>query len=123
MGLVGSILAGLALEHAGDGGPSPVFMALYGAGFLAGLVSTWHLAKVPEPGMAPVEVKLNLRKLLRQPLRDRNFRRLIVFLAAWQFAVNSATPFFTWSAGNLTDSSQSSASGTRARNFLSPVSR
>lgn len=45
--------------------------------------------------MGRVEVKLNLRKLLRQPLRDRNFKRLIVFLASWQFAVNFATPFFT----------------------------
>lgn len=95
IGLAGSILAGFSLEHATGEGPSIVFIALYGGGFVAGLVSTWHLAQVPEPKMAPVEVKLKLRRLLRQPLRDRNFRRLIVFLASWQFAVNSATPFFT----------------------------
>jgi MFS family permease len=95
VGLAGSLIAGFALEQASDSGPSLVFMALYGAGFLAGLVSTWHLSQTPEPQMAPVEVRLNLRRLLRKPLQDRNFRRMIVFLASWQFAVNSATPFFT----------------------------
>ncbi|HJO65659.1 MAG TPA: hypothetical protein QF469_09985, partial [Sphingomonas sanguinis] len=36
-----------------------------------------------------------LRALLAQPLGDPNFRRLLVFLASWQFAINLATPFFT----------------------------
>jgi MFS family permease len=93
--LVGSVAAAFALEHAGDGGPSPAFIALYGVGFAAGLASTWHLSRVPEPPMQPVDQKLNIRRLLRAPLRDRNFRRLILFLASWQFAVNAATPFFT----------------------------
>lgn len=95
IGLAGSLAAAFALEHAGSGGPSPAFIALYGAGFLAGLVSTWQLSRVPEPGMAVVEQRLNIRRLMRAPLRDRNFRRLIIFLASWQFAVNAATPFFT----------------------------
>lgn len=96
VGLAGSILAGVALEQVGEpGSPSLVFMILYGGGFVAGLISTWHLAQVPEPPMAPVEARLDMARLLRQPLRDRNFRRMIVFLASWQFAVNSATPFFT----------------------------
>jgi len=95
IGLVGSLAAAFALEHAGDGGPSPAFIALYGVGFLAGMASTWHLSRVPEPPMPPVEQKLNIRRLMRAPLRDRNFRRVIIFLASWQFAVNAATPFFT----------------------------
>ncbi len=95
IGLVGSLAAAYALDRVGDGGPSPAFMALYGAGFLAGLASTWHLSRVPEPPMPPVEQKLNIRRLMRAPLRDRNFRRVIVFLASWQFAVNAAVPFFT----------------------------
>lgn len=70
-------------------------MALYGGGFVAGLISTWQLSKVPESPMAPVEQRLNIRRLLRAPLHDRNFRCLIIFMASWQFAVNAATPFFT----------------------------
>lgn len=41
------------------------------------------------------EVPLGLAELLRAPLADLNFRRLTVFLASWQFAINLATPFFT----------------------------
>src|SRR5206468_462219 len=32
--------------------------------------------------------------MLLAPFRDRNFRRLIVFLSTWSFAANIATPFF-----------------------------
>ena len=35
----------------------------------------------------------NLFATLRQPLRDRNFRRLIVFMVSWNFATNLAAPF------------------------------
>jgi MFS family permease len=46
--------------------------------------------------MMPVPVgEVRLVELLRQPLRDGNFRRLLVFVGSWQFAVNLATPFFT----------------------------
>jgi MFS family permease len=41
------------------------------------------------------ERQLGLLALLREPLADLNFRRLTVFLASWQFAINLATPFFT----------------------------
>jgi MFS family permease len=37
----------------------------------------------------------SLRRMLLQPLKDRNFRNVLRFLASWQFAVNLATPFFT----------------------------
>jgi MFS family permease len=95
VGLGATLLAGVALERAGSQGPSPVFIGLYAAGFASALLSTWHLSRVDEPAMAPLETVLNLRRLLRAPLRDRNFRRVIVFFASWQFAVNAATPFFT----------------------------
>ena len=33
--------------------------------------------------------------LLTTPLRDSNFRHLVLFLSSWNFAVNLAAPFFT----------------------------
>jgi len=33
--------------------------------------------------------------LFRQPLKDPNFRRLLIFNSAWVFALNLAIPFFT----------------------------
>ncbi len=71
------------------------FFALYLVGCAAGLISAAVVARIPEPQMAPVGKPPGLIDLLREPLRDANFRRLIAFLSSWQFAVNLATPFFT----------------------------
>jgi hypothetical protein len=72
-----------------------VFAGLYFAAFLAGLLSCRELALTPEPQMPAPAERVKLIPLLRAPLKDENFRRLIAFLASWQFAVNLATPFFT----------------------------
>jgi len=95
--LAAGLLAAFALDLAADdpayGGP--MFAGLYAVGFLAGLVSIGLLARTPEPAMPAVESQIKILPLLRAPLRDANFLRLIRFLASWQFAVNLATPFIT----------------------------
>jgi MFS family permease len=96
--LVAGIAAAIVLDRTAEGSQwrSVVFGALYGLGFFAGLVSAWLTARIPEPAMPPrPERQLGLLALLREPLADLNFRRLTVFLASWQFAINLATPFFT----------------------------
>lgn len=98
-GIAGTAAAAGALQFAdprGTGSGSPAaFAALYGVGFLASLVSTWQLARVPEPAMpAPVPVR-RLTTMLIEPLRDPVFRRQIRFFASWQFAVNLAARFFS----------------------------
>lgn len=60
---------------------------------VVGLAGAWLLATVPEP-MSFLS-KENIFKMFVKPLRDLNFRRLLVFNSAWLFAVNMATPFFT----------------------------
>lgn len=98
MSLVAGIAAAIVLDRTGEGSQwrSIVFGALYGLGFLAGVISAWLTARIPEPAMPPrPEMQLGLIALLREPLADLNFRRLTVFLASWQFAINLATPFFT----------------------------
>lgn len=95
--LVASLAAAFALDRAPEGSAwrPYAFAGLYLFGFVAGLLSCRELALTPEPRMpAPTET-VRLLPLLRAPLRDQNFRRLILFLASWQFAVNLATPFFT----------------------------
>lgn len=72
-----------------------VFAALYMFGFLCGLVSTAALARVPEPRMRGAPDATPLRRLLFEPLKQRNFRNMLRYVASWQFAVNLATPFFT----------------------------
>jgi MFS family permease len=72
-------------------------LATYATMFLLagaiGLSGAFLLSKVPEP-LSYLD-KENILKLFLRPLKDLNFRRLLVFNSAWLFAVNLATPFFT----------------------------
>jgi MFS family permease len=96
-----SLVLGLAAAFALDRTPSGstarslVFAGMFGVGCITGLISARVVAAMPEPLMPPVPGPIRLVALLRQPLRDANFTRLLVFVASWQFAVNFATPFFT----------------------------
>jgi MFS family permease len=44
--------------------------------------------------MAPTLSRTRVIAMLAAPFRDRNFRRLIIFLSCWSFAANLAAPFF-----------------------------
>jgi MFS family permease len=89
--------AALALAQASDNEALAdlIFAGLYLFGFLCGVVSTAALARVPEPQMPARSSSRPLARLLWKPLRDRNYRSLLRYLASWQFAVNLATPFIT----------------------------
>ena len=96
--LLAGLGAALALEWTPEAsrGRDLAFAGLYAAGCAAGLFSAWIVARMPEPKMPEIEHgKTALFSQLRRPLGDINFRRLIVFLGTWQFAINFATPFFT----------------------------
>jgi MFS family permease len=94
---IATIAAAIALDAAqgsqrtGDW----IFASLYLVGFGFGLISTGFLAMVPEPRMPPAVHMAPLHRMLIEPLKDRNFRSMLRYLASWQFAVNLATPFFT----------------------------
>lgn len=75
--------------------PAYAFSLLFLLGLAAGAASTWYLARVPEPRMEATERRLTFATALQQPFRDGNFKRLIIFLTTWNFAVNLAAPFFT----------------------------
>jgi MFS family permease len=51
------------------------------------------LARTPEP--QSILARENIFTLLKRPLKDANFRKLLVFNSAWVFALNIAIPFFT----------------------------
>lgn len=96
--LIAGIAAAVVLETTPEGGTARdwSFAALYGVGCLAGLISAWIVARIPEPRLPTrADKAIGLIAQLRSPFRDRNFAQLIVFLGAWQFAINFATPFFT----------------------------
>lgn len=71
------------------------YSALFLFGGVAGLYGVYLLAKTPEPPMTESAARFDALEVLIEPFRDRVFRRLIAFLAAWSFAVNLASPFLT----------------------------
>jgi MFS family permease len=90
-----SLGGGVLLDHQffePTGGNIYAFLFLFGS--LAGLFGVYYLKRTPEPIMQPHSVE-RLLPLLKLPFRDQNYRRLIVFLAVWNFAINLAAPFYT----------------------------
>lgn len=97
VGLVAGLAAAWLLDLAPEGSSRRglVFLGLFALGLGAELLSAATLSRAPEPAMPPSVQAPRLLSLLRKPFADENFRRLIAFLASWQFAVNLAQPFFT----------------------------
>ncbi|MDT8301667.1 MAG: MFS transporter, partial [Sedimentisphaerales bacterium] len=97
VGIVLSILAAVYLdlwkklfaEHEIHG-----YSILFLAGFAVGVLGLYYLYKTPEKQMPVVVDKSSILKLLSKPFKDENFRKLIVFMCSWNFAVNLAAPFF-----------------------------
>jgi MFS family permease len=71
------------------------YSLLFAIGFGVGALGVYFISRIPEPRMPAAEEKPKIFKLLAQPFKDENFRKLITFLASWNFAVNLAGPFFT----------------------------
>ncbi|UUX94659.1 MFS transporter [Aquabacterium sp. J223] len=92
---VGTLAAGALVDGLGsDLGLHPYSLCFLLAG-LSGFVSSFYLARAPEPCMADAGPLGSLRRRLAAPFRERNFRRLLVFLGAWNLASNLTAPFLT----------------------------
>ncbi len=96
VGAVVTLLAGLLLDWGKDTGLDPLklFSPIFVAGALAGMIGVLFLSRMPEP-MMPTPGESSLWQTLREPLREENFRCLVIFLACWNFAANFAAPFMT----------------------------
>jgi len=70
------------------------YSILFLLGLGAGAMGVYFLARTPEKRMPAPEQRTGILKLLAQPFRDENFRKLIAFMCSWNFAVNLAGPFF-----------------------------
>jgi MFS family permease len=76
------------------GDPLPVYSLLFLIGGLFGLLGVGFLGRIPEPRMDMARDR-SLIKALIEPIRERNFRQLLIFLSSWNFAINLAAPFFS----------------------------
>jgi len=70
------------------------FSVLFAVAAAVGMVSVRYLAKMAEPPIFSAPAKESYLKILRLPLREKNFRRLIAFSVTWNFSTNFAAPFF-----------------------------
>ena len=66
---------------------------MYIAGGVIGIAGIFLLARTPEPHSQLSQE--NIFKLLKKPLTNHNFVKLLVFNSVWVFAINMAIPFFT----------------------------
>lgn len=87
---------GLLVDSWGSGDSARIFgfATVFAVAMTCGLVS-WALAiRIPEsPTAAPCETSGAFLPLLAAPLREPNFRRVVLFYTAWNLAVNVAAPF------------------------------
>lgn len=69
------------------------YAVMYIAAGIIGIFGAYVLSRAPEPqSFMPKE---NIVRLFKLPLKDGNFRSLLLFNSAWVFAINIAVPFFT----------------------------
>lgn len=90
---VGALVAGYLVQNWPFATRLHAYSVVFAAAGAAGFVSSRLLAAVPEPEMARTGPAVPLAELLRQPLAEPNFRRVIVFMGAWNLASNLAAPF------------------------------
>jgi MFS family permease len=95
LGCVFTLFAGWLLEHPPHGRPELAYAIAFAGSGLAGLASCWYIGRCPEPAMTRAGPAVSVRAKLAAPFRDRNFRRLLVMLGAWNFSSNFAAPFLT----------------------------
>lgn len=91
MSLAAAFGIDLYRAYVGEWGIFSFYFALAG---IAGFVSIYFITQVPEPKLEH-NPNISVLRLMVEPVRDRNFRQLLIFLGSWNFAVNFAAPFFT----------------------------
>ncbi len=95
MSCMGTLGVGLLVDHPPLGDTMNAYALAFAGSGLAGLASSFYLARSPEPMMQAAGPAVSVITKLKMPLRDGNFRSLLVLLGAWNFASNLAAPFLT----------------------------
>lgn len=99
VGMVVSLAAGLFVDSWAEALPDwkpHGYSILLVLAFAAGCASVYFMSNMAEPAMPPpADGPVRLRERLAEPFRDGNFRNLVMFMGAWNFAINLAAPFFT----------------------------
>ncbi len=92
---LGALGAGQLVQHWPGAETLDAYALAFVAAGLAGFMSTYYITQVPEPLMQQTGPRTPLLHMLRAPFLDPGFRRVIIFMASWNFASNLAAPFLT----------------------------
>ncbi|HEU4621888.1 MAG TPA: MFS transporter, partial [Burkholderiaceae bacterium] len=90
---VGTLAAGFIVDQFPWTSGLHTYSIVFVIAGLTGFVSSFYLARAPEPLMQNGGPAVGMRTRVLAPFRDRNFRRLLVFMGAWNVASNLAAPF------------------------------
>lgn len=96
LNVIMSVLLALLVDYIKTNDPSHALMTyaiMFTVAGIVGIIGAFILSRVQEP--QSYLARENILRLLKRPLRDSNFVRLLTFNSAWVFALNVATPFFT----------------------------
>jgi MFS family permease len=92
---LGALVSGTLIEHWPFASKLDAYSLSFAAAGIVGFFGVRALASIPEPVMLRTGPPQPLVHMLCSPLADLNFRRLIIFMASWNFASNLAAPFLT----------------------------
>jgi MFS family permease len=68
------------------------YTIMFFAGGIIGMIGVYLLSRAPEPKTCLNSD--NVFSLLQRPLKNKNFKKLLIFQSFWAFATNLALPFF-----------------------------
>ncbi len=91
-----SLLLAFTIDYVKDHYPNQeltTYSIMFIIAGVIGITGAIVLSKVPEP--QSMLARENIFQLFKRPLKDNNFRKLLLFNSAWVFALNIAIPFFT----------------------------
>lgn len=93
-----ALIGGIVVDHWHDLTSTPKVFA-YGMLLVfaatAGALEAYAISRIPEEPRKLAEDKKVILRDFWAPLKEKNFRTLLLFLLTWNFAVNLAAPFFT----------------------------
>jgi MFS family permease len=94
-GMLTALLAAAGLQLAKWYVPGQLFpySVIFGFGGIVGLLGVYFLVRVPEPTVEAYKPQ-GLLDALWEPIRDINFRTLLMYLGGWLFAINLSGPFY-----------------------------
>ncbi|MDB5808672.1 MAG: hypothetical protein JWN94_794 [Betaproteobacteria bacterium] len=90
---VGSLYAGYVIDHWRIDSTINAYSVVFAGAGIAGFISSGYLSRVREPPMPRYAAHLPIWPRIRLPFHDENFRKLLLFMGAWNVASNLALPF------------------------------